>query len=466
MSPPQGERRPRQESAPAPSHSRSLLPQLRDSTPPALPEDTGRGEPVGDGAIVVDLDTVTPRRVRWLWPGRIPDGKLTVIEGDPGSGKTLIVGADLAARISTGAPMPDGVPGQQGTVIVASAEDDPEDTIVPRLIAAGADLRRVKLLDGVRIDGEDKPAVFPRDVYALERMIVECGAVMVVIDPLMAFLPSRRDTDSHSDQDARTVLRPLRDVASRTGCAIVVIRHLNKGQGSRAIYRGGGSIGIIAQARAGFVVADETDDDGAPTGRQVLACVKMNLAPKPATLAYRIVTDAHGWAPRIEWGGAVELDADALVGATGRRPGRPRKVGDARDLLRDVLGDGQWHDRADVKVAADDARIGWRTVEDAKRELDVEARQERGDGGRMRPAQWRLPRSADTGPQKSKDYPFCGPGADGENGAATGFSDFGTDRSARTLDGSADLSLWDDSIDDGDALRALLDAFPGAEVAS
>jgi AAA domain-containing protein len=198
-------------------------------------------------ARVVRLADVQPERVEWLWPGRVPAGMITLLDGDPALGKSTIT-IDLAARVTTGAPMPlttadDSKPGIIGDVVILTAEDHLGATVRPRLDAAGGDARRVHVLTGIaRAADPDAPIVLPTDVAELETVIRDNKARLVVIDPLMAFLGA--DIDSYRDQDVRRALAPLAKVAAATGAAIIIVRHLRKSAGA-ALYRGGGSIGII-----------------------------------------------------------------------------------------------------------------------------------------------------------------------------------------------------------------------------
>ncbi len=206
------------------------------------------------------LSDVQPERVRHLWPGRIPLGKLTVVDGDPGLGKTTVL-LDIGARLTTDAAMPDGtasdLDGPAGVVIL-TAEDGLADTIRPRLDAAGADVSKVVALECL-VNGDEERSLSLTDLNAIEAAVQAVDAKLVIIDPLMAFLSS--ETNSYRDQDMRRVLAPLARLAERLECAIVVIRHLSKGGGANAVYRGGGSIGIIGAARCGLLVAADPDDE-------------------------------------------------------------------------------------------------------------------------------------------------------------------------------------------------------------
>lgn len=316
------------------------------------------------------LADVAPERVRWLWPGRVPLGKLTVLDGDPALGKSTLC-LDLAARVSTGAPMPDGGFGDvegPGGVVILSAEDGIGDTIRPRADAAGADPTRLHVLEHVPTldaDGQPngaRPPSIPGDVDRLEVAVSTVGAVLVVVDVLAAFLHAR--TDSYRDQDVRGALMPLARMAERCGCAVVVLRHLAKSGGGHAIYRGGGSIGIIGAARSGLLVGHDPDDES----RNVLAVVKANLAPLAPSLAYKLVSDERRGCARVGWLGEVAHTADALVSA---EPGGGHEDGhDAASVLAEVLADGPvW-----VKLALDamaDAGFSKDQAKRAKAKLHV-----------------------------------------------------------------------------------------------
>jgi hypothetical protein len=253
---------------------------------------------------------VEPERVSWLWPARLPAGKLVVLDGDPAVGKSTLA-VDLAARISTGATWPDGTGSLAGDVLILSAEDGLADTIRPRLDAAGADTTKVHALTGVTYvddDGNQRSrSVTLADVGAIEAAVTRFSARLVVVDVLMAYLPGK--VDSHRDQDIRTVLSGLSALAERTGCCILLLRHLNKATGGNPLYRGGGSIGIVGAARAAMLAAADPDDDT----RRVLAVTKANLAEEPPALGYRLTNSPEHGCARVEWLGATgHLPADLL----------------------------------------------------------------------------------------------------------------------------------------------------------
>jgi hypothetical protein len=268
------------------------------------------------GPHVIRLSDVAPERVTWLWQDYLPIGKLVVLDGDPGLGKSMLT-VDLGARVSTGSPMPDGTAPVKGAVLILSAEDGLADTIRPRIDAAVGDPDQIITITEITYAGADGPASrpvrIPDDLAAIESVISEHGVVLVVIDVLMAYLNG--DVNSHRDQDVRRALHPVATMAERTGCCVIVLRHLNKAPGLNAVYRGGGSIGIVGAARAGFMVGlDPSDDTGK---RRVLAPVKCNLGAEPPALAYRLVLDdLHGCA-RVIWDGVSEHRASGLLAEPG-----------------------------------------------------------------------------------------------------------------------------------------------------
>jgi RecA-family ATPase len=197
--------------------------------------------------VVRRVADVPRERVTWLWPDYLPAAKVVVLDGDPGLGKSTVV-ADLAARITVGKPMPDGSGGgDPRAVVLASAEDGLADTIRPRLELAGADLTRVAVIEAVELpEGRTAPLELPGDLEALEAVVRDVRARLVTIDPLVAFLAGT--VNANRDQDVRRALHPVKDMAERTGAAILVVRHLRKAATDSAVQRGGGSIGIIGAA--------------------------------------------------------------------------------------------------------------------------------------------------------------------------------------------------------------------------
>lgn len=319
------------------------------------------------GPVMVLAADVQPRAVEWLWLGRIPLGKITVLDGDPGLGKSLLT-ADLAACVSTGRPRfgePDGLVRPPSAVVLLSAEDDLADTIRPRLDAARADVRRVSYLEAVRDANGSRRPVTLFDIEDIRLAITSVQAALLVIDPLAAFLDGK--TNAHRDSDMRRLLAPLASLAAETGAAIVLVRHLRKAGASSAVYAGGGSIGIIGASRSGLLATADPDDPAKE--QRLLAATKANLATTPATLAYRIVP-ANGVA-RIEWLGESSQSADELVRAETPRHTRAPRRDEAMEFLQEQLDDGPRPVVA-IRAAAERAGIAWATIRRARKKLGVE----------------------------------------------------------------------------------------------
>ena len=319
------------------------------------------------------LSDVEPEDVEWLWEGRIPRGKITIVEGNPGQGKSAFT-TDLAARVSVGRPFPDGaecgVPEGGAGVVLLNAEDGLADTIRPRLDATGGDptkvLSVVEIPDELR-PGQDRIFTIPDDLAGLEEDVKRMSAALVIIDPLMAFLSG--EVNAHKDQDIRRALTPLSKMAERTGAAVVVVRHHNKTQGGDVLHKGGGSIGIIGAARMGLVVAPDPNDPDEE--RKVLAGMKENITKRATSLAFKVVSSSINGAARVEWLGESELGARELTRAPMDDDERTA-LDEAIDFLRDALSDGPMTVNA-VKKDAKGADISEATLRRAKSRLGVKS---------------------------------------------------------------------------------------------
>lgn len=304
---------------------------------------------------VESLSRVRPATVRWLWQPRLPRGKLALLDGDPGVGKSLLT-IDLAARLSRGGPLPDGsTAGRPHTVLLLNAEDAAADTTLPRATAAGADLDHIGIISagGVRL---------PDALPDLETAIADHRADLLVIDPLMAFLPPT--VAANLDQCVRTALTPLAALAERTDCAVLLVRHLRK-RGGPALRRGQGSMGIVGAARTALLAGRHPADPSLG----VLAVTKANTTGAVPSLGYRIATGPDG-VPVVEWTGPTDLSADAVDGPGPKElPLRDR----AAVWLTNELRNGP-RPAAEVLRAAAAAGIPERTVQRAKKDAQVSSR--------------------------------------------------------------------------------------------
>jgi AAA domain len=317
--------------------------------------------------------------VEWLWPRHIPRGKLTLIDGDPGLGKSTLT-LDLAARVTTGRPMPDGASSEPGTVALLTAEDGIADTVLPRFLAAGGNAERVQVIHGLRdfLSDESFPLEFPSHLPNLLDSLDELRPSLIIVDPLAAFLGPEINT--WRDHDVRRALTPLGEFANALGTSVVAVRHLTKGMGGSALYRGGGSIGIIGAARAAFLVARDPQD----RERRLLAPVKMNLGPMPAARIFRI--ESAGDSSRIVWEGESTLSADGLLSAAAETDDDKSALEEARAYLSERLGAGPMP----AKQVTSEARslgISDRTLQRAKRVLGIVGDRQ-GFGGSVT---WTLP---------------------------------------------------------------------------
>jgi putative DNA primase/helicase len=330
-------------------------------------------------AVLVSLSDVQPQPINWLWRERIAAGKLTMISGDPGNGKSFLT-LDIAARVSTGSPWPDGSPNSAGNVILISAEDDVADTVRPRLDACSADVRRISMMQGQRKNGKLVPFSLA-DVESLKNAVAQVGNVrMIVIDPISAYMSG---ADSHNNAEVRGLLAPLSQLAMDSGAAIVAVTHLNKGQG-RAMYRSVGSLAFVAAARASFLVSKDKDDDK----RRLFLPIKNNIGNDQDGLAFSIVNGAVSWER-----GPVTITADAAMATEPGRP--PRRREDAAQWLNEQLVEGPVKS-AHLLARAGEIGISDNTLRRAKAELGV--RVLRTGFGAGAEYEWELPTNEDDRP--------------------------------------------------------------------
>lgn len=317
--------------------------------------------PKKDSVKIIRMSDVELTPVDWLWKPYLPFGKLSVLQGNPGEGKTYFA-MHLAAACTNGKLLPNMERLEPFNVIYQTAEDGLGDTVKPRLIEAGADLDRVLVID-------DSDVQLTLSDERIEKAIVENNARLVIIDPIQAYLGA--DVDMNRANEVRPIFMRLGQVAQRTGCAILLIGHLNKAAGMQSLQRGLGSIDIAAAVRSVMFIGKLKHD---PTMR-ILTHEKSSLAPPGASLAFSL-GDEGGF----RWVGEYDITADEML--SGIEPQRETKTQQAKDLICTLLAGGKRVFSEDIDRAALEKGIPSRTVRDAKRELGNALKSKIGEGRR------------------------------------------------------------------------------------
>jgi hypothetical protein len=355
----------------------------RDETGESTANDATAEAAQQSGPCITKLADVRAERIHWLWPGRIALGKLTLIAGDPGLGKSFLT-LELASRVSTGKGWPDdpATTYSPSDVILLGAEDDLSDTIRPRLNAAGADSQRISAITGIR-DLDDagnqaeRMADVSRDLRHIESAIESLQAPrLLIIDPISAYLG---DVDSHKNTEVRAALAPLSDLASKYQVAIVGVTHLRKGEG-KAIHRAMGSLAFVAAARTVWAVTrDEYDDD-----RRLLLPVKNNIGNDREGMAFSL-DDTGRPAAAVTWEAEpIDMTADDAIGHS--KPGpEPSARQQAEQWLREQLAGGP-RPQKEIEEHAEAEGHSKATLRRAKNSIGAKAYQPEKPG----PWYWRL----------------------------------------------------------------------------
>lgn len=342
-----------------------------------LPEaDTRRAMPE---VVLLNGADLEPEPVRWLWPDWLALGKLHILAGAPGQGKTTIAIA-CAATVTIGGRWPDASRCDPGNILIWSGEDDPADTLLPRLLAAGADRARCYFVGGTRIDGEVQSFDPARDMGALETQARRIGGIkLLIVDPVVSAVAG----DSHKNTEVRRALQPLVDLASRLDAAVLGISHFSKGgAGSDPASRVVGSIAFTAVARVVLVAAKVKGDDD-DQDRRILARGKSNIGPDDGGFEYHIeqTEPLPGInASYIAWGKSVAGSARDLLTEPEADTGQGAEnsaQSEAEDFLIQLLKDGATptkHVEAEAKAAG----ISWRTVRRASDALGIKKRKLQG----------------------------------------------------------------------------------------
>ncbi len=318
--------------------------------------DNRRNEP---NLKLINMEQVEVEKIDWLIYPFIPFGKVTIVQGDPGEGKTTMV-LQIIAKLTKGEPVLPGSdePILEGktmalepvNVIYQTAEDGLGDTIKPRLLAAGADCSRVMVID------DNDQALTMMDAR-LEEAIIQTKARLVVLDPIQGFLGA--DVDMHRANEIRPLMKRVAVLAEKYHCAIILIGHMNKNSNGKSSYRGLGSIDFQAAARSVLIVGRIKDE---PEIR-VVCHVKSSLAPEGKSIAFRLDNDKG-----FEWIGEYDISADDLLSGENRG----QKIHAAKEFLKEILVSGSM---AQTKVAeeAESRGIKKKTLWNAKKELEIDS---------------------------------------------------------------------------------------------
>lgn len=348
--------------------------------------------PDGPALATTSMDNFTQRPIGWLWDQRLALGKLAIVAGDPGLGKSFLT-LDLAARVSRDGIMPDGFQGPCGDVLLVSAEDDPADTLLPRLRAADAVLSRVHFVNGVQVPrvrrvttvgshlpgggpprhhvGEASPervgAFGLMNIGPLARSMARLRPKLIVIDPITAYLG---ECDSNNNAQVRALLAPLSQLAGEYDCCVLAVSHLNKSPdgATKAMYRTMGSLAFVAASRSAWLVSMDKAD---PRNR-IFAQVKNNLGRSRKAISFRVEDDADGQG-RVAWDPTeIDITADDAQDDRARQPmGRPSDAKEqAMAFLRKELFRGS-KVRSAVATAAAELGINDYTLNRAAKELGV-----------------------------------------------------------------------------------------------
>ena len=298
---------------------------------------------------IIRMSEVGTQAVEWLWEPYIPFGKVTIVQGNPGEGKTTFA-LRLAAACTTGGTLPGMKPLPPFQVIYQTAEDGLGDTVKPRLIEAKADLDRVLVID------EAKRELTLSD-ERIEKAITQNGARLIILDPIQAYMGEK--TDMNRANEVRPIFRRLAEVAERTGCAVILIGHLNKAAGGQSAYRGLGSIDFRAAARSVLLIGRVKREPNV----RVIVHDKSSLAPEGKPVAFCLDPETG-----FSWIGEYDITADELLSGAGGNTAT--KTEQAERLILDLLADGKELASEDIEKAATEAGISARTVRAAKRNLD------------------------------------------------------------------------------------------------
>ena len=330
---------------------------------------------------VVDLADVERKEVRWFWQHKIPRAKLSLIVGDPGTGKSWFT-MFLAAAVTTGAPLPhSNCRTEQGRVLILSAEDDPDDTIVPRFEDCGGNKEFAHVIQGTK---KGRMFNLVEDLDRLKDLLRAKGDVrLVIIDPISAYFGAGGKINSHKDTDVRGILSPVVKLAKEQDVTIIGVMHLNKSQDLGPMYRVSGSMAFVAQARAVWLMTQE-EREGEDKSLHYFTPIKVNLSRVPCGLVWKIDDETKN----LEFLEPTFQPPSIKEQLGPRLPERPSKLDEAMRWLKDLLKDGTAIEQAEIGRRAAEEGIARTTLDRAKLALGVESR--KGSGGNA-PWTWVLP---------------------------------------------------------------------------
>lgn len=324
-----------------------------------------------DGVVLTNGADLTPSPVDWAWRNWLARGKFHILGGAPGQGKTTLAMA-IAATMTVGGRWPDGSYCAKGNVLIWSGEDDPADTLLPRLMAMGADVSRVHFVTGSVIGGQTVPFDPARDLLALTEKAQTIGKVaLLIVDPVVSAVAG----DSHKNTEVRRALQPLVDLGAMLGAAVLGITHFSKGgAGKDPTERITGSVAFGALARVVIVAAKSHDDEG--NERRIFARAKSNIGPDDGGFDYtmdQIELESHPgiFAARVLWGQALDGTARDLLGNAEDSEGDKSERDDAKAFLTSLLNDGPVSSKQ-VKADSDGAGYSWATIRRAQKEAGIE----------------------------------------------------------------------------------------------
>lgn len=311
---------------------------------------------------LIHMEDVVSKEVEWLWYPYIPYGKITIIEGDPGEGKTTLV-LKLAAALSRGLPLPcdDDKEYEPIHIIYQTAEDGIEDTIKPRLVKEGADCSMIRV-----IDETDKELSMTDD--RLEQAIIETGARLIILDPIQAYIGAT--VDMHRANEIRPVLKHLGIIAEKHNCAIILIGHMNKASGSKSTYRGLGSIDIQATARSVLLVARLRDKPNI----RIMAHDKSSLAPAGDAIGFEMTEDSG-----MVCIGPYDITIDELL--SGNEGRGKKKLDIAENFIKEYFGPNKIIPSNEIMMEAAKRSIKRNTLLSAKKKLDITSDKEKAEDG-------------------------------------------------------------------------------------